>query len=89
MAEHSRLQPGKPLAAAGSAGRDRRLVTDQRAAAAGEDWRAAGQACTVLLADAGGRTPDARAVRSDAAADRYAAASGKLTAGGIEHKSNR
>ena len=37
----------------------------------------------------GGRTPDARAVRSDAAADRYAAASGKLTAGGIEHKSNR
>ena len=40
------------------------------------------QARPVLLADVGGRTPDARAVRSDAAADRDAAASGKLTAGG-------
>src|ERR1035437_7326412 len=89
MAEHCCLQPRELVAAAGSAGRDRRLVADQRAAAAGEDRRADGQACTVLLADAGGRAHDARAVRSDASADRDAAASGKLTTGGIEHKSNR
>ena len=89
MAQHSCLQPWEPLAATGSAGRDRGLVADQRAAEAGENGWATGIACKVLLADAGGRTPDARAVRSDAAADRDAAASGKLTAGGIEHKSNR
>ena len=36
-----------------------------------------------------GAVSDARAVRFDAAADRDAAASGKLTACGIERKSNR
>ena len=41
------------------------------------------------LADAGGRTSDARAVRSDAAENCNAAASGKLTAAGIEPKANR
>ena len=69
-----------------SAGRDRRLVADQRAAEAGENGWASRKACPVPLADAGGRAPDARAVHSDAAADRDAAASGKLTAGGIERK---
>jgi hypothetical protein len=79
---------GDREAAAGSAGRDRRLVADQRAAEAGENGWATGKACPVLLADAGGRTPDARAFRSDAAADRDTAASGKLTTGGIERKAN-
>ena len=88
MAQHSRSQPGQPLEAAGTAGRDRRLVADQPAAEAGKDRWAIGEARAVLLADAGGRTPDARAVRS-AAADRDVAASGKLTAGGNARKSNR
>jgi len=47
-----------------------------------------GKAFPVLPADAGGSTPDARVVRRDATADRDPAASGKLTAGGIERKSN-
>jgi len=89
MAQHSGLQLREPLAAAGAAGRDRGLVTDQHAAAAGEDRRAAGQACTVLRADAGGRTPDARAVRSAAAADRDAAASSKLATRHNAGKLNR
>jgi len=52
--------------------RDRRLVSDQPSAEVGEDGRAAGEACAVLLADAGGGTPDANTVRGDVAA------SGKL-----------
>ena len=36
---------------------------------ADEDWRAAGEACAVLLATAGGRTYDAAAVRGDARLD--------------------
>jgi hypothetical protein len=70
MAQHSYLQPWEPLAA-GAAGRDRRLVADQHAAEAGKDWWwATRKACPVLLADADGRTPDARAVCGEAAADR-------------------
>ena len=80
---------GDREAAAGSAGRDRRLVADQRAAEAGENGWATGKACPVLLADAGGRTPDARAFRSDAAADRDAAASVKLMANRNAGKLNR
>ena len=41
--------------------------------------RAADEACAVLLADAGGRAPDANAVRCDDATDCDVAASGKLT----------
>ena len=38
-----------------------------------------GEARAVLLADAGGRAPDANAVRCDDATDRAVAPSGKLT----------
>ena len=38
---------------------------DQPATEVGEDGRAAGEACAVLLDDAGGRTFDAHTVRSD------------------------
>jgi len=54
------------------------LVADQLAAAVGEDGRAAGKACAVLLADAGGRTFDAHTVRGDVTQDRVVAAAGKL-----------
>src|SRR5208283_4681505 len=53
LAERARVQPGKPVAAFGTAEEDRELVADQFAAAVGEDRRQAGQACPVLLADAG------------------------------------
>jgi len=46
--------------------------------AAGEDRRAAGQARSVLLADAGGKTSHENPVRGDVAQDRAVAASGKL-----------
>jgi hypothetical protein len=54
------------------------LVFDQPAAAVGEDWRAAGKACAVLLADAGGRIPDESTVLGDAAQNCAVADSGKL-----------
>ena len=79
MAQHSGLQPGEPVAEAGSSSRHLRLVSDQFAAAVGEDGRTTGKACAVLLADAGGRTPDASAVHCDVATDRAVAASRKLT----------
>ena len=41
---------------------DRIVVLDELAAEAGEDGRPVGQARAVLLADAGGRAPDASAV---------------------------
>src|ERR1019366_3236111 len=41
--------------------------------------RTAGKACTVLLADAGRRAPDTRAIRSNVATDRAVSPSGKLT----------
>ena len=78
MAQHSRLQLGKPVAETGSAEGDRVVVLDELAAEAGEDGRAVGEARAVLLADAGGRTPDASAVHCDVATDRAVAASGKL-----------
>ena len=57
---------------------NRELVADQLAAAVGEDGRATGKACAVLLADAGGRTPDKSTVRGDVAEDRAVVSSGKL-----------
>jgi hypothetical protein len=42
----------------GTAEEDRGLVADQLATTAGEDRRQAGQACPVLLADAGGEPSD-------------------------------
>ena len=55
------------------------MVAYQPSVEAGEDGRTAGNACTALLADAGGRAPDANAARCDDATDRTVAASGKLT----------
>ena len=70
LAEPGRLQLGKPVAAAGPVGEDRELVADQLGAAAGEDRRQAGQACVVLLADAGREPPHAAVVREHGPADR-------------------
>ena len=50
-----------------------KLVADEPAAKAGEDRRAAVEACALLLAIAGGRTSDAAAVRGDAGPDRATA----------------
>ena len=70
--------PGEPVAEAGSSSRHLRLVSDQFAAAVGEDGRTTGKACAVLLADAGGRTPHESTVLGDVAQNRAVAASGKL-----------
>ena len=60
---------GQPVAAAGAAEEDRQLVADEFTAAAGENGRPIGQARAVLLAAAGGKRPDAAAVRGDGATD--------------------
>src|ERR1043166_5772797 len=73
MAEPDRVQPGEPVPAAGAAGEDRQLVTDQLAETVGEDRWQAGEACPVLLAAAGGESSDAAGVRKHGAADRGAA----------------
>ena len=62
MAEPDRLQLGKPVAAAGAAEEDRELVADQLAATVGEDGRAVGETCAVLLASVGRGPSDAAAV---------------------------
>ena len=54
LAEPDRLQLGQPLAAAGAAEEDRRLVVEQLAAAVGEDGWPIDQARPLLLAAAGG-----------------------------------
>ena len=53
MAERARLQSGEPVAATGIAATDRELVLDEPPATAGQDRRAAGETCTLLLADVG------------------------------------
>jgi hypothetical protein len=72
MAESDRLQVGKPVAAAGAAEEDRELVADQFATTAGENRRQAGQARSVLLADAGGKSSHRAAVWEHAMANRCA-----------------
>ena len=66
------LQPGQPVAAAGSAEEDRELVADEFATTPGEDRRATGETYTLLLASSGRRTSDA-AVWGDAGSYRTAA----------------
>src|SRR6266849_4541402 len=78
MAEPDRLQPGKPVAAAGAAEEDRELVADQLAAAAGEDGRAVGETCALLLASVGRGPSDAPSFRGDFAEDL-----GVTVAGGV------
>ena len=57
------------------------LVADQPPAAPRQDGWAAGQARPLLLAPAGGESPDAAAVRGDAPADLGAARADRLTGG--------
>jgi hypothetical protein len=54
------------------------MLTKEVAAAVGEDGRATGEACAVLLDDAGRRTPDESTILGDVAKDCVIAASGKL-----------
>jgi len=54
------------VVADGAAPRNRELVAEKSAATAGEDRGAAGEACPLLLASAGGRTSESAAVRGDA-----------------------
>jgi len=49
------------------------LVADEFATTSGEDRRATGETCTLLLASPGRRTSDAAAVRGDAGSYRAAA----------------
>jgi len=56
-------------------------VPDELAAAIGEDGRAAGEACAVLLAAAGQEPPDATPVRNDAPADLGATRARRLRRG--------
>ena len=71
-AEPAGIQPREPVAAAGVARANRELVTHEFTATTGGDGRTAGEACSLLLAIAGGRTSDAAAVRGDAEPDRAA-----------------
>jgi hypothetical protein len=63
---------------------NRELVADQLAAAAGEDGRAVGETCTVLLAPVGLGPFDAAGVRGDFAEDLGAAAVDWIGRGGGE-----
>ena len=69
LAERDCIQPGESLAKAGIAIKDRELVPDEFAAAAGGDWREAGKTCPLLRALLGGEPSDSTAVRSDGGAD--------------------
>ena len=69
----SGLQPGQSLAATGTATAHQELVADEPAAAADEDGRAAGEACSLLLVVIGRGTSEPQAVRRHAAQDLGAA----------------
>ena len=76
VAECDRLQPGQSVAAAGAAEGDRDVALDDLAARTGEDRRAVGQTCSLLLAAVGGELSGAAPVWKHAAADcGFAAAS--------------
>jgi hypothetical protein len=79
VAERARLQFGQSVAPAGAAGRDRPLVADQLAAAAGENRRTARLICVLLLVAADRGVPDAAAVCRHAAEDGGAAVVGGIT----------
>ena len=69
----SGLQPGQSLTATGTAAAHQELVADEPAAAADEDGRAAGEACSLLLVVIGRGTSEPQAVRRHAAQDLGAA----------------
>ena len=62
-----------------TAGADRHLVADQSPAAPRQDGRPAGETRALLLAPAGGESPDSAPVRGDAAADLGVAGADGLT----------
>ncbi len=64
--------------AAGAAEANRQVVADQLAAAAGEDRRPTGEACSILLASVGGESSDAPSVCLDGTADRLVAPAGRM-----------
>ncbi len=82
VTECVRLQCRQHMAAAGAADRDRPLVADQLAAAAGENRRTVDQARPVLLATLGGPPSHSLAVCRHAAQDRGAAVAGGIAQGG-------
>jgi len=57
---------------------DQELIADELAAAVGQDGRAAGETCPLLLAAVGRGASDSEAVRKDAENDRGAAAAGRV-----------
>ena len=61
------------MTATGAAPATPELVADELATTTGEDRGAAGEACPLLLASAGGRTSEPAAVRGDAGSDRATA----------------
>ena len=79
MAERDRLQSWEPVAAAGTADENRKLVSNQFAAAIGENRRSIGQARTILLATASGESSDKEAVWQHGAANLGAAAACGMT----------
>jgi Transposase DDE domain group 1 len=81
-AEPVGLQPGQFVAATGAAPTNREVLADQFAATAGEDRRAAGETCALLLASPSGRTSEPAAVRSDAGPNRAAAGTGGIADAG-------
>jgi hypothetical protein len=76
--ETTGLQPGQLVAAARAAEKNRQLVVDELAAAAGENRRTPNQAHPPSLAAAGGESPDSAAVWEHAAEDCRAAITGKI-----------
>jgi hypothetical protein len=89
VAERDRIQLGKPVAAAGAAKGNRNVVIDQFAATAGEDWREAGKACSLLLAAVGGEPSDAAHVWKHAAADSGFATARWIGAAARQNQSGR
>jgi hypothetical protein len=86
MAERDRLQFGQSVAAAGATEEDREVVADEFAATAGENGRAIGEACPLLLVAAGGESSDAATIWRHGAADRCAAGAGGIESGGWQIK---
>jgi len=89
VAGRDRIQPGQPVAAAGAAEGNRNVVINQFAAAAGENRRAAGKACPLLLAIAGREPSHAALVRKHAAADGGFAAASRVGAAARRNQSGR
>ncbi len=66
------------MAATGAATENRELVPNKFAAAIGEDRRALGETCPVLLVTAGGKPFDETFICQHAGADRWTVASGGI-----------